>query len=64
VNDELQFAAALEHPTPVVREAFLDRVCGPDAPLRGRLERLLAAHERTAGVEDTPPWLTASSPGG
>ncbi len=43
------FHRALEQP-PDERAAFLDRRCGDDVELRRRLERLLAAHERSDGV--------------
>jgi tetratricopeptide (TPR) repeat protein/tRNA A-37 threonylcarbamoyl transferase component Bud32 len=44
--DEI-FLAALGKPTPQERIAFLDGVCGSDAELRGRLERLLAVHTQS-----------------
>jgi non-specific serine/threonine protein kinase/serine/threonine-protein kinase len=39
------FHACLDLPA-AQRQAFLDRACPDDAALRGRIERLLAAHER------------------
>jgi serine/threonine protein kinase len=38
------FAEALEQPDPAARADYLDRACGGDATLRGRVEALLAAH--------------------
>jgi WD40 repeat protein/serine/threonine protein kinase/tetratricopeptide (TPR) repeat protein len=38
------FAEALKQPDPPARAAYLDRACGGDAALRGRVEALLAAH--------------------
>jgi serine/threonine protein kinase/formylglycine-generating enzyme required for sulfatase activity len=41
---EAIFFAALEKGSPQERAAYLDAACGPDAALRDRVERLLAAH--------------------
>jgi WD40 repeat protein/tRNA A-37 threonylcarbamoyl transferase component Bud32 len=41
---EAIFFAALEKGTPEERAAYLDGACGDDSDLRGRVERLLAAH--------------------
>jgi WD40 repeat protein len=38
------FAEALEQPDPAARATYLNRACGGDAALRGRVEALLAAH--------------------
>ena len=38
------FANAIEQPDPSARVEYLDRACGGDAALRGRVEALLAAH--------------------
>jgi serine/threonine protein kinase len=38
------FAEALEQPDPAARAAYLERACGNDAALRGRVDALLAAH--------------------
>ena len=40
---------------PQERDAFLDRKCGGDKELRGRLERLLRAHERVGNFLEEPP---------
>jgi tetratricopeptide (TPR) repeat protein/tRNA A-37 threonylcarbamoyl transferase component Bud32 len=50
MDEAALFAAALEKPTPAERRAFLDRACAGDGALRRRLERLLAADERTGGI--------------
>ncbi len=39
------FAEALERTDPAERAAYLDEACGDDAPLRQRVEALLAAHD-------------------
>ncbi len=39
------FAEALERTDPAERAAYLDAACGDDAPLRLRVEALLAAHD-------------------
>ena len=50
------------------REAFLDEACAGDVALRQRVERLLAAHEKTLGILDRPaappgtPEVTAGPP--
>ena len=38
------FSEALERTEPAARTAYLDAVCGDDAPLRQRVLALLAAH--------------------
>src|SRR5690242_5110952 len=53
------FCAAVELGSPAERQAYLDRVCGGDAAMRLRLQRLLEAHDRAGGFLDTPaPGLT------
>src|SRR5438132_7617052 len=39
------FLAASDLPDPAVRAAYLDRECGGDAELRGRVEALLKAND-------------------
>ncbi len=39
------FAEALERTDPAARAAYLDGACGEDAPLRRRVDALLAAHD-------------------
>jgi WD40 repeat protein len=56
------FAEALELPDPAARAAYLDRACGGDANLRGRVEALLAAHAGAGhflepGVSEDPTHL-------
>ena len=52
---ESLFHRALEL-SPAARAAFLTAECSGDAELRGRVERLLAEHERQQSfVLDTPP---------
>jgi len=43
-SEESIFTAALELSSPEARAAFLDRECGNDAALRGRVEKLLKSH--------------------
>src|SRR5947209_1604876 len=54
-REEALFAAALDQPTRAERVAFLKDACGDDRTLRERLEALLAAHDGSGGVLDTPP---------
>ncbi len=55
------FLGALDQPTVAERKAFLDRACAGDAPLRQRLETLLARH---AQLEDFLEWHGHQWPGG
>jgi hypothetical protein len=48
------FEAALEVP-PEDRAAYLDSVCGADAALRQRLERLLTKHDEANSFLEVPP---------
>jgi lipopolysaccharide biosynthesis regulator YciM len=48
------FQAAIERDDPAERRAFLDREVGDDPALRGRLDALLAEHDRPPGVLDRP----------
>ncbi len=50
MDEESLFAAALEKSNPAERRAYLDSACGGDAGLRRRVERLLAADDRPAGI--------------
>src|SRR5262245_11554944 len=52
MTEETLFARALERPAGADREAFLDAACGMDAALRVRVERLLAADDRSRGILD------------
>jgi WD40 repeat protein/serine/threonine protein kinase len=44
------FLTASEMPSAAERAAFLDRECGTDGELRGRLEALLGAHDDSDGI--------------
>ena len=55
------FAAVLELPDALARQAFLDRECAADAELRQRLDVLLAAHDAPHPALNQP--LVAESPG-
>ena len=60
MSDESIFAAALSKAPGAERCAFLDEACGGDEALRWRVERLLEADDRTAGIlEQRPDGLTA-----
>ena len=48
------FNEALEQPSPSARAGYLDRVCGGDEAVRGRVETLLAAHDRAGGFLESP----------
>ena len=59
MSDESIFAAALGKAPGAERRAFLDGACGGDDALRRRVERLLEADDRTAGIlERGPDGLT------
>ena len=60
MNEEALFAAALEKPTPAQRQAFLDQACAGDAPLRQRVEQLLASHEHARGLLARGPDAAAA----
>ena len=48
------FTAALAKEVPAERSAFLDEACAGDAPLRQRVESLLAEHEQVGSFMDVP----------
>jgi non-specific serine/threonine protein kinase/serine/threonine-protein kinase len=48
------FSDALRHPTGPDRAAFLDDVCGCNAELRQRVDRLLRAHDDAASFLESP----------
>ena len=56
------FVAALDLPDAPARAAYLARECGPDADLRGRVERLLAAHAEAASQLDAGPGTAGVPP--
>jgi WD40 repeat protein len=58
--EEALFAAALERTLADERQAFLEEACAGDVALRKRMERLLAAHQRTDGILDQPMGLSIS----
>src|SRR5262245_56414732 len=55
MTEETLFALALEKPSVAERKAFLDAACGGDRRLRERVERLLAADERSRGILEQRP---------
>src|SRR5438309_5143244 len=55
MDEESIFVEALRLTTPQQRSAFLNRACGPDTVLREGIEALLLAHERGAGILESPP---------
>ena len=60
MSDESIFAAALGKASGAERCAFLDQACAGDEALRRRVELLLEADDRTAGIlERGPDGLTA-----
>jgi hypothetical protein len=50
MNDESIFAEAINKAPGAERRAFLDEACDGDEALRQRVERLLEADDRTAGI--------------
>ncbi|MDR3618311.1 MAG: serine/threonine-protein kinase [Paludisphaera borealis] len=54
MHEEALFAAALEKTPGAERDAFLEGACDGDLGARRRLERLLAAHEASAGILELP----------
>jgi eukaryotic-like serine/threonine-protein kinase len=61
MHEESLFAFALEKSAGTERQEYLDAVCRGDLGLRRRVERLLAAHDRSIGILDGPVG-SASSP--
>jgi serine/threonine protein kinase len=60
MSDESIFAAALSKAPGAERCAFLDGACGSDHDLRQRIERLLEADDKAAGIlERSPDGFTA-----
>jgi serine/threonine-protein kinase len=55
------FLAALDTPADQ-RPAYLDRACGGDANVRGRVEALLRAHGWPEGLLDRPAWSPRPEP--
>src|SRR5262249_56022618 len=56
--------AALDMEGPAERAAYVDRACGDDTGLRGRVEGLLNAHEQPAGfmARPAPALVTIDHP--
>jgi tetratricopeptide (TPR) repeat protein len=55
MTEESLFALALERPSGPDRQTFLDAACGDDPLLRERVERLLAADDRSRGILERRP---------
>ena len=55
MSDESIFAAAIGKAPGAERRAFLYGACGGDEGLRWRVERLLEADDRTAGILERGP---------
>jgi serine/threonine protein kinase len=53
-DEQSIFLRALEMPTGEQRQKFLAEACGDDAPLRSRIEALLARHADDAGFLEPP----------
>src|SRR5262245_22598329 len=54
-NAKVIFGEALDCATPSEQAAYLDRACGDDSALRGRVEALLRAHQRAGQfLQGTP----------
>ena len=49
------FLSAIDLPSPVERDAFLERECGGDAALRRAVDELLQRHDRSVNVLDKVP---------
>ena len=60
---EMLFESALEFPDGTERAAFLDRECAGETALRARVERLLAAYQKSGKFfEECGPALTLAEP--
>ena len=62
LEDALAFWRARVLPAGDARAAFLAVECGPDAELRGRVERLLAAHAELGSVVPEAAAATSARP--
>jgi hypothetical protein len=62
MNEQSLFDAALQRGTVAERLAFLEEACAGDLALRRRLELLLAAHDKPAGILDKPAIPPRSTP--
>jgi serine/threonine protein kinase len=60
MNEETLFEAVLSR-SPADRAAFLDQACAGRPELRGAVEALLAAHEKSRNILDRPPAPTGDS---
>src|SRR5262245_14593307 len=54
MSERTLFIQALEITDPVQREKLLDHECARDPAMRGRIEKLLAAHAAAGGILDVP----------
>jgi WD40 repeat protein/serine/threonine protein kinase len=54
-NEADIFLIAIELPSFEERADYLDRACGADVDLRGRVEALLRRHHESRGILDAPP---------
>jgi hypothetical protein len=55
MNEREIFIGALQQESPAQQQAYLDKVCGQDAPLRQRIDGLLRDYEKAAGFLSSPP---------
>src|SRR4051812_16542298 len=63
MREESLFEAALERRHAADRRALPRPACAGDTALRGRVERLLLAHERSGGILDQRPGSTGHESG-
>jgi len=61
MNERSLFIQALEMANAAERAAYLAAVCGEDAAMRRRIEKLLAAHEAAGGILDHPAMPEAAT---
>ena len=54
------FIAAAQIESPVERAAFLDRICGGDVALRGRINSLMAEQENLGSYLEVPAAVIAT----
>jgi tetratricopeptide (TPR) repeat protein/tRNA A-37 threonylcarbamoyl transferase component Bud32 len=62
MNEREIFIGALQQESPAQQQAYLDKACGRDTPLRQRVEGLLRDYEKAAGFLSSPsPALVATA---
>ncbi len=61
-SEESIFTEALELPSVAARAAFLEKACGGDAQLRGRIEKLLKSHTGAGSFLVQPVAVTTDQP--